>query len=74
MKKVDILKNFDFLYNLTRSTRTSTTPLAQNAQINKKIDYETYSFFLLANVYFKEYGANRLYQLLGMRSEKGLNE
>jgi len=72
--KPDFLEDFDFLYHLTRSTRASIMLLAQNVQVSKRIDDATYSSFLPTKVYFKEYGADELYQILRMRAEDGLNE
>lgn len=72
--EADFLEDFDFLYHLTRSTRASIMLLAQNVQVSKRIDDATYSSFLPTKVYFKEYGADELYQILRMRAEDGLNE
>jgi cell division control protein 6 len=72
--EADFLEDFDFLYHFTRSTRASIMLLAQNVQVSKRIDDATYSSFLPTKVYFKEYGAGELCQILRMRAEDGLNK
>jgi len=71
----DFLEDTDFLYHILRDTRTSIILLTQSLQfIKKKIDDSTLSSLQPLQIFFSEYNADELYQILKLRAEDGLNE
>jgi cell division control protein 6 len=70
--EADFLEDFEILYHFSRSTKASIILLAQNIQFGKRIDEATYSSLLPSKIYFSEYDAEALYQILKMRAEDGL--
>jgi Cdc6-like AAA superfamily ATPase len=70
--EADFLEDFEFLYFTTRNTRASLILSAQNIQLSKRIDDAIYSSLQPFKIYFNEYNADDLYQILKMRAEDGL--
>lgn len=68
----DFLEDFEILYHFSRNTKASIILLAQNIQFGKRIDDATYSSLLPSKIFFSEYDAEALYQILKMRAEVGL--
>jgi len=70
--EADFLEDFDLLYHVSRSTRASVILLSQSIQWIKRIDGATFSSLQPYQMYFSEYGAEELYQILRLRAEDGL--
>ena len=70
----DFLEDFEFLNFFSRNSKASIILLAQSIQFSKKIDDATYSSLQPSKIYFSEYSADDLYQILKMRAEDGLRE
>jgi cell division control protein 6 len=70
----DFLEDFEFLNYFSRNSRASIILLAQSIQFSKRIDEATYSSLQPSKIYFSEYNADDLYQILRMRAEDGLRE
>jgi cell division control protein 6 len=71
--EADFLEDFEILYHFSRNTKASLILLAQSIQFGKRIDDATYSSLLPTKIYFSEYDAEALYQILKMRAEDGLH-
>jgi cell division control protein 6 len=70
----DFLEDFELLNFFSRNSKASMIVLAQNIKFGGRIDDATYSSLQPLKIYFSEYNADELNQILRMRAEDGLNE
>lgn len=74
LDEIDFMKDFDILYHVPRSTKSSLVLLTQKTYWLKELDESIRSSMQSFQITFREYNSDEMYRILRLRAEEGLHK